>query len=382
MRPGAGSAARGQVESARVNALAVLAALLALGLATWAHYAFWTRRYLLPTGEDELLFADTADGWRLALARRRPRGAPRGPPVLLVHGIAANRCAVDFVLERWSLSAHLAAAGFDCFALDLRGHGASYQARADAPRRWTFDDHVRLDVPAALDAVRAATGAPHVLWVGHSQGALLGMAACAAHPERVVGLVALAAPAFFGEQDPLRLVARFGLLTSGRLNRFLARCLAPFSGYWHPPVSEVAINGRNVTRPVYRRVLVNVVENISGGVLRQFARWIATDTFASLDGAQDYRAGLSRCRQPALFVAAEADRIAPPKVVEQEARAWGGQKAVLRVGVAGGACCDYGHSDLLFGRSAPEEVFPRVREWLVAHAEPASSAPLSREAGS
>ncbi len=352
------------------QALAVLAAFLALALATWAHYAYWSRHYLARSGEDELLFAETSDGWRLALGRRRPRGTRRGPPVLLVHGIAANRRGLDFVIERWSLAAYLAAAGFECFALDLRGHGDSRRGRG-APRTWSFDDHVRLDVPAALDAVRAATGASRVLWVGHSQGALLGMAACAAYPERVAGLVALAAPAFFGAQGSLRLMVRFGFLFTGRLNRFLARSLAPFSGFWHPPVSEIAINGRNVTRPVYRRVLVNVVENISAGVLRQLGRWIATDTFISLDGVVDYRAALPSCLQPALFVTAEADLIAPPEVVEEEARLWGGEATLLRVGLAGGACCDYGHSDLLFGRRAPEEVFARVRDWLVTHAEPA-----------
>jgi pimeloyl-ACP methyl ester carboxylesterase len=352
------------------HALASLAGALALALAVWAHYAYWSRRFSERSGEDEIVFGETRDGWRLALARRRPRGPPLGPPVLLVHGIAANRAAVDFVLERWSLAAHLAAAGFDCFALDLRGHGASRRSPG-APRAWSFDDYLRFDVPAAFDAVRAATGASQVLWVGHSQGALLGMAACSAYADRVAGLVALAAPVYFGAQDPLALLARFGFFFTGRLNRFLARSLAPFSGYWHPPVSEIAINGRNVTRPVYRRVLVNVVENISTGVLRQFGRWIATDTFASQDGAVDYRAALAACRQPALFVAAEADRIAPPEVVEKEASDWGGESALVRVGLAAGACCDYGHSDLLFGRRAPEEVFPRVRDWLVAHAQPA-----------
>ncbi len=357
--------------------LALLAGAAALALATWVHYAYWSRRYREPSGEDELLFAPTADGWRLALGRRRPRGPPRGLPVLLVHGMAANRAALDFGIERWSLAAHLAEAGFECFALDLRGHGASRRAEG-APRTWSFDDYLRLDVPAALDAVRAATGVPRVLWVGHSQGGLLGMAACGAYPERMAGLVALAAPAYFGVQGALQLAARLGFLFTGRLNRFLARSLAPFSGYWHPPVSEVAINGRNVTRPVYRRVLVNVVENVPARVLRQFGRWIATDTFASLDGAVDYRAALGRCLQPALFVAAEADRIAPPEVVEREARAWAGDAAVVRIGLAGGACCDYGHSDLLFGRQAPEEVFTRVRDWLVAHADPRASAPSRR----
>jgi pimeloyl-ACP methyl ester carboxylesterase len=351
-----------------VNVLTVLTAALALGVATWAHYVFWSWRFHVPTGEDEVVFADTADGWRLALGRRLPRGPNRRGAVLLVHGIAANRSAMDFGLERWSVAAHLAAGGFDCFSVDLRGHGASRPIRPDAPRAWSFDDYVRLDIPAALEAVRASSGLPRAFVVGHSQGGLLGMAACAAYPDRVAGLVALGAPAFFGVQSPLKLLVRLGFLFTGRFNRFFARCLAPFSGYYNPPVSAIAINPQNITRPVYRRVLANVVENISRGVLREFARWIATDTFASLDGATDYRAALAACRQPALFVAAEADRIAPPAVVELASSAWGGEATLMRVGVQGSACCDYGHSDLLFGRCAPEDVFPRLRAWLEDHA--------------
>lgn len=340
--------------------------VFAIGVAVAAHYVFWSWRLSAPTGEDEVVHAETSDGWRLALGRRRPRAPPRGPPVLLVHGLAANRGALDFGLERWSLSAHLAAAGFDCFAVDLRGHGGSRPARAGAPRNWTFDDYLHLDVPAALEAVRAATGEERVLWVGHSQGGLLGMAACDAYPERVAGIVALGAPAFFDREDPAPLVLRFAFLLTLRLNRFLARCLAPFSGWYHPPVSEVAINGKNVTRQVYQRVLANVVENVPRGVLRQFGRWIARDRFEAVDGSVDYRAALARCRQPALFVAADADQIAPPAVVARAARAWGGEVELWRVGLAGSACCDYGHSDLLFGRAAPEEVFPRVRDFLLA----------------
>jgi pimeloyl-ACP methyl ester carboxylesterase len=340
-----------------------LVALLA-GAATWAHYAFWSWRLRSLPREDELLFGETPDGWRVALGRRRPRGGARPIPVLLVHGIAANRVSLDFGVERWSLAAHLARAGFDCFALDLRGHGASRRARGGAPRSWNFDDYLRQDVPAALDAIRAATGAPRVLWVGHSQGGLLGVAACAAYPDRVAGLVTLGSPVFWDVQDRLRLLVRFGFLLSGRWNRFLARSLAPFSGYWHLPVSEIAINGRNVTRPVYRRVLANVVENISPGVLAQFGRWIATDTFAALDGAADYRAAMARCRQPALFVSADADPIAPPAVVARAAALWGGPSAVLRFGCTAGSTVQYGHTDLLLGEHAPEEVFPRIEAWL------------------
>ena len=74
--------------------------------------------------------------------------------MLLVHGIAMNRQAFDFGVERWSVAAHLAAAGFDCFSLDLRGHGGS---RRGPTSRWTLDTYLDQDLPSALDAIRAAT---------------------------------------------------------------------------------------------------------------------------------------------------------------------------------------------------------------------------------
>jgi len=345
----------------------LLLGLMLFALAVWAHYAFWSRFFFVPTTEDELLFAVTADGWRLGLARRRPRGPPRGPPILLVHGLAANRASLDFGMERWSLSAHLAAAGFDCFALDLRGHGSSRRRPPGASRAWTFDDYVRLDVPAALDAIRAATGSSRVVWVGHSQGGLIGLAACSVHRDRIAGIVTLGSPAFFNPKYALPKLVSLAFVLASRMNRFWARMLVPVSGYWHPPVSEIAINTRNVAGYLYRRLLVNVVENVSTGVLRQLGWWIANDAFASLDRRDDYRAALARCPQPALFVAAAADKLAPPDTVARAARVWGGETTFVLIGRTTSACCDYGHSDLIFGRRAPEEVFERIRDWLVAH---------------
>ena len=80
----------------------VLAVLL---LAAWAHLAFWSWKLAAPGLEDERRTARAADGWDLCLGRRWPRGAPRAPPVLLIHGIAMNRLALDFGVERLSLSA-------------------------------------------------------------------------------------------------------------------------------------------------------------------------------------------------------------------------------------------------------------------------------------
>jgi pimeloyl-ACP methyl ester carboxylesterase len=334
-------------------------------LATWAHYRFWSWRFRVRPEEDELVRAETRDGWSLALARRRPRGTPHPVPVLLVHGIAANHLCLDFPRDGLSLPAFLAEAGFDCFSLDLRGHGRSRPLRADVSRRWDVDTYATEDLQAALDAIRRETGSPRAFYIGHSQGALIGMIGCQTLADRLAGLVAIAGPIHFGSGSVALQIVLFGLGLTGKLNRFFARSLSPFSGVFHPPVSQVVINTHNVAPPIYRRVLVNVVENINAGVLKQFGAWIKDDAFRSRDNAVDYRAGLARCRQPALFVGAALDQLAPPDVVAASFDLWGGEKELFIAGFDSGCACDYGHTDLLLGRSAPSEVFPRIRDWLV-----------------
>lgn len=340
--------------------LVLLAVAAALALLAVAHVLFWRWKLHAPTGEDQVVPARTRDGWTLALGHRRASGRRRRPPVLLVHGIAMNRQAFDFGVERYSVSAFLARSGFDCFALDLRGHGGS---REGPTSRWTLDTYLREDLPAALDAVASATGEPQVLYVGHSQGAILGMAACALYPERIRALVALAGPAHFDRQPRLRALVELRRLGLAGHLRLLARAAAPFSGYWHPELLELAVNMRNVERPVYRRLLANAMEDLQPGVLDQFAACIRDDTFRSCDGTIDYRALFPGCTQPALFVSAEKDGIAPPAVVESAFRRWGGPKRYWSCGR------DYGHADVLLGRNAPEVVFPMIRSFLLEQSE-------------
>ena len=111
-----------------MNLAHLLLGAVVLALATWAHYAFWSWRYRTQPGEDQLLFAETSDGWRVALGRRRPRGPGRSVPVLLVHGIAANRMSLDFGLDRWSLAAHLSRAGMTGL---VYGPGGKYNTMPD-----------------------------------------------------------------------------------------------------------------------------------------------------------------------------------------------------------------------------------------------------------
>ena len=280
-------------------------ALVVLGLlAVVGHLVFWRRKLAAPGQEDQQLTALTRDGWRLCLGRRLPKGAPRVPPVLLLHGVGMNRLALDFGVERHSLSAALAAAGFDCFALDLRGHGGSRRPPGEGlPPSWTLDDYLALDLPAALDAVKAATGQERAFLVGHSQGALLALAAASTWPHRVAGVVALAPPIRFTLQAAQLKVLPF--LARWQLARFGARVVAPFSGLWQPPAAGLAIQLAEMDPPIYRRLMMNVLEDLPPGVIRQFEGFIRQDRFGSVDGTVDHRPALATCRQPARYMSSE-----------------------------------------------------------------------------
>jgi pimeloyl-ACP methyl ester carboxylesterase len=348
---------------------ALLVVLAGLGLALLAgvaHAAFWRWRLRVSPGQDEIVRARTEDGWSLGMGRRWPRGAPRLPPLLFLHGLAMNRQAFDFGVESHSMSAFLARSGFDCFALDLRGHGLS---RDGPTRRWNLDDYLRLDLPAALAAIRSATGHPEVLLVGHSQGALLGLAAAVLEPARIRAVVALAPPVHFRSREQLRLLLALRHLPVARHARIASWWIAPFVGIAHPRLAEVAINTRHMERPIYRRLMANVIEDLPPGVLEQFAAFVREDSFRSADGAVDYRAQLRLARQPALFVSAARDGVAPPEVVEAGFGAWGGPKQHWRCGEP------FGHTDLLLGAGAREVVFPVIRDFLLRNSEGAARPP-------
>ncbi len=350
--------------------LAAVAAVAVFGVLAVGHHAFWSRRLRQPIRDDGIVPARTRDGWQLALGLRRPRGEERRPPVLLVHGLSTNRWALDSGVESVSLAAHLCGAGFRTFSLDLRGHGDSRRAPPGAGS-WTFDDYVNEDIPAALDAIRRETGEERVLWVGHSLGAVAGLVSCQLHPERIAAIVAIAGPTSFDVDGTVARYLRRGALVDGRFNRTLALMVAPWAGLANPPAAELAINGRNVDRPVLRRLLANGIEDVPGPLFRQLHEWVTKDVCRSADGTRDYRAGLSACRQPALFLAAPRDELAPPAVVRASFAAWGGPRTYVEFKRDAGYSADYGHTDLLVGRNAAAEVFPVVSGWLASWSETA-----------
>jgi predicted alpha/beta hydrolase len=318
----------------------------------------------LPFRPDELYRVPTDDGAYIALGRYHARGERRyAEPVILCHGLGVNRFHMDFD-ERYSMARYLARAGFDAWVLELRGRGL-----AGPTSDFNFDDLAEYDVRAAIRTA-LSTGARQVLWVGHSKGGLTLYAHLARNPEAPVRAAAtLGSPFTFAVQPGLRTFMR-RIEPLLKLKSIPTRRVTNIALFGAPPgpLTRYMMLADNMAPEVVRKALANVPADISGGVVRQFARWIESHTFTSHDGSFDYRAPLAQVRQPFLLMAGNRDLLAPPLAVARAKEHLGGPVKLVVAGRAHGFSEDYGHADLVLGRRAPDEIFPVVEAFLAAQA--------------
>jgi pimeloyl-ACP methyl ester carboxylesterase len=317
---------------------------------------------------DDLYRVPTDDGSAIALGRYHPRGNRRYvEPVILAHSLGTNRFNLDFD-ERYSVARALARRGFETWVLELRGHGL-----AGSPHLSTFDIEAEFDVRSAIRAV-TSTGVPSVLWVGHSRGGLLAYAHLARNPLAPIrAIVAMASPLSFESSPGLK--AFVGLISpSLKLDSiplvWPARAALPI-GVPPNPIGKYLLRAENTDAHVVRQALSQVVANIPGGVARQFARWVSTGQFDGEDGL-DYRKAMKAIHAPILTIAGAADFMAPPAASHLVSGLVHALTESVTVGVHQGYSADYGHGDLVLGRRAPDEIIPRLVEFLARHATPAA----------
>ncbi|MBU8894338.1 alpha/beta hydrolase [Corallococcus sp. H22C18031201] len=352
-----------------------LVAVVALVLGNVAWVALVRRWYRLRTPPPQTLRARCSDGWELAVHVRRAPVRRFQEPVLLCHGLAANRFTFDFE-PPYSVAHALTEAGFDCFSVEWRGTGHS--RRPPPGRRYTdfsIDDHVLQDAPALLALALKETGAASAFWLGHSLGGLVGYAV-AQGPEaaQLAGLLVLGSPVHFKSEPFLRTLISLGVRAAwpGQLRQeWMSASLAPFLGYITLPLSDLVVNPKHIPPRIQRQVYANMMSSMSRKVLLQFQDWIEHDAFRSYDRRTDWRAGIARLQLPVLVMGGSADRLATAQNVEsQYALLTAPDKSLHVFGRDHGDQQDYGHGDLIFGQGAPTEVYPVIRDWLERHATP------------
>lgn len=341
----------------------------------------WLARHGVRERAREISFVRTRDHWHLALHRFGSGDeSTRRQPVLLVHGLAANRFSWDLDEER-SLASWLAARGFDVFVLELRGHGRSEKPGvrdplpdeldrrgrlgADSPKRWRwdFDTYVDLDLDAALDAVLAWTGASAVHAIGHSMGGIA--LSVLAHREdvRLRSVATVAAALDYSGTESIFHTARRWLWATRIVPVLplgpIAAALSPIALAVPNPIDAINVWHRNVEVPRYRRLVALGFHMIPGDVLADLAACFVRPGLR--DGAAPVALGLPK-HTPLTSLAGTRDVQCTPLAAGRHA---GGSCRAF--GRDHGHPEDFGHFDLLMGTHAPTAVWPELLGWLETH---------------
>jgi predicted alpha/beta hydrolase len=319
----------------------------------------------------EVIYSPTDDGWQLALHHWPARRSMRRHPVLMVHGLAANRLNLDLD-ERHSVAQAARDRGFDVYVLELRGAGLSRPpgGRDRARFQWGFGDHSARDLPAALRTVCELTGAEQVHGFGHSMGGMLYYALGVRRVAELRSITTVGTP----------LLADSNLAVREQKLLQLAVSLAPATSQRRVPLRQLlGAAGRfiRITARLADGLLLNV-DNCDTQVLGVFAREGINDVPVKLmremteqiagkadDGPFAYESRLDRVEVPVFAMGGSVDRIAPAASVRAlVSRLRGPDVRYREMGKAFGDGADYGHGDLLVGRNAREEVFPQLLDYL------------------
>lgn len=322
----------------------------------------------------ETLYALTEDGWSLALHHWPHHGRRRRHPILMVHGLGANRIHFDLD-ENISFARSAQQRGFDVYVLELRGAGLS-RAPDGCDRdtfQWGFGEYSTIDLPAAVRVVLEHSGAPAVHGLGHSMGGMLFYALGSRNVNALRSICAIGAPVLkhlnlgSHERRLLQIAASLtpgGLRQRVPLRRFLGtagRLFIPLSG---KITDGILLNAANVEPHVLGRVARDGIDDVP---LKLFLE-LTQQMFCSEPDHESpfaHEFALERIVAPTFMLSGTVDRVAPPASVAAAMPLLRAADVRYReMGLKHGDRADYGHVDLLVGRNASKEVYPLLLDFI------------------
>ena len=235
--------------------------------------------------ESETIEVRTSDGWALRADVDEPAGDPVGVAVL-GHAMMARRSEFDRPHGN-GVRRMLIDKGWRVVSFDFRGHGDSGPCAVDGGA-WSYDDLVRIDMPAIHAFARARDKKKRrVVLVGHSLGAHVGLAA------QGTGLVAFDAIVSIGGNIWLR-----------QLEPSLARWAVK-----RAMLAAIVATCRRMGRFPARAMRLGS-DDEARAYFEDFERFARTGRWESADGAGDYLAALGRVVVPVLQVVSDGDKLA------------------------------------------------------------------------
>jgi len=164
----------------------------------------------------EEYYAVTPDGFRLNIVRipygkNDPNPKIGGKPVVFMqHGLLDSACTWVMNPPEQSLGYIMADAGFDVYLGNVRGNTWSMEniyLTQDDEDYWNlidFDNMISQDLPSMIDKALEVSGQKSLIYIGHSQGTLMGFGGFPLNPEltaKVDLFIALAPVAYVSHVD-------------------------------------------------------------------------------------------------------------------------------------------------------------------------------------
>jgi pimeloyl-ACP methyl ester carboxylesterase len=313
---------------------------------------------------DDVIVYETADGWQNTL-RHYPGD---GPPLLLVHGMSANHYNWDY-REETSFIPDLVAAGFDVWVPGMRGDPGSEHPTRKAAKSYTFDDHARYDMPAAVDRVLEITGEDDLLWVGHSMGGMLLYTAASHYPDKIRAGVAISSPGIFANPIPIHKTASHArwLVKGNGLLR--TKGIAHFAlGLGLRRLVEKQVSTPDSMRlDLLKGMAHYVLAPLPKPMAHQALGWLKSGELTTVEGER----WIGQVDLPMLLMAGPEDGVVSERDVAATCEQFS-DCTYIQLSEDNGFSHDYGHVDPVVGRMAPIEVLPRLLDFLEVHRETAS----------
>ena len=355
-------------------------------------------RMVTPTqASDVKLFPfQTADGWTLVAHRFRPPGPPKpAPALILCHGLTYSAAFWDLE-PQVSFARYLASAGWDVWAVDLRGCGMShkwvfrlensadaliggalrratdgqlmptgYQSLDPKYANWTLDDHINYDVPAVIRFVQRMSRSSQVAWVGHSMGGIvaLGHLSRFANP----GISRLAT---VGSQVTMRDAQLVVPFLTEMLKVRQSQLTGQLDGQQLAAMTQTSVhnlffNTGHVAPSVYQKLSMDRTDIPAMGLMKQYMTLSSKGELWDAANAFNYAAGVRNVQVPILITCGAVDRFAPPPVQQDLfSRVGSTDKKMIVFGRQQGYAADSGHNDALVGLTTPQQVWPVLARWL------------------
>lgn len=272
--------------------------------------------------------------------------APQGQPVLMVHGAIENG-RIFYNEKGRGLGPFLASQGYDVYILDLRGRGETQ------PRLAPFDGYGQTetiveDLPLFMEYVHSQNPQPMHL-IAHSWGGVLLTSTLARFPELI---------------EKVRSQVYFG--TKRRVAAFNLEVLVKIKFMWHFLAPKIA--KRKGFLPAKSMNFGSDDETIKSHL--QSMKWTKTLHWTDEEDGFDY---IQACRNiqwpPSKFVAAINDKaLGHPDDVKRfmDEANYVDAKYVL-LSKANGNAEDYDHISMLTAKTAADDHFADVVDWLQSH---------------